>query len=865
MRDLTGSKRGPAAVLANPKVQEAAVEKGIEVAGKLVDKQLQIIDDAQQKAADFLKKERWGTHFIKSAKFGGQLEIRKTMDAEDVQSKKEFEIQMEMEFKTLFASVGARSSYKTSESSRRQTKTTSTSVVAHGGSQHIASILSDVYSPTFKTEFKEWLRTIPDYPKAFRFQMGSITDLLNFRADDLFQDETVNWGCEGNAAHIKTQEKGGKTVKYYEVQVNNGTRRYYCEFDSRRALEDAVQRRRLSLKRAIEIYMEEGAMSISDIDLNACKVQGEQPSKDDLQSPFSASGEIPTWANIIKDGTAWKVSFDMVDDLPNAHLSSFNIGHNMTRLVRFYKKKWYTSNENGSFHLFGAYSNSNSNNVSLRKMSIFGLVLTFDEADGSLVLYPSDFRASKTFFPTLTEDMIGVQLARVYMSSTRSGKRSTSGQPPKSVLPCQVKWSNALRFDPTDTKGKCLHFTASTAGTLFVVFAALPKALDSRYLVQISPEKISTYKGTSLMTSTSNLNARALGDASLYHSYFVCITESEKSTLIEYGKSLGTSESGDVYLNLIDSSGHLNVRFYAFGNDQNPAKVMDAHIVSRILTKAECKGDTVKDLETNLCVQKCHKNCDPLAGCKFPGSVQFPEGCNACRAALDVEQNECVLACPKHKTLTKDKKCVPTFDAKDKVEFENMPVLTELTMCHWIKLDENWNGQLSYFHFMYSRKSQITSFLGQKDGVIVLTMQILPDTSKQQDSQRLTLQQLGDLRWHQFCVTWSSFTGVVQYYLDRKNTLSATYRQRGELRGGGKLVVGNSRGQLITEVNVWDRVLNEKEINQNLKKCDAGKGNIVQWHQGFEYLKKNKKRYSIPSVCEAPGSSTGLSPKASRG
>ena len=41
---------------------------------------------------------------------------------------------------------------------------------------------------------------------------------------------------------------------------------------------------------------------------------------------------------------------------------------------------------------------------------------------------------------------------------------------------------------------------------------------------------------------------------------------------------------------------------------------MNAHIVSRPLTKAECKGDTVKDLETNLCVQKCHKDCDPLAG-----------------------------------------------------------------------------------------------------------------------------------------------------------------------------------------------------------------------------------------------------------
>ena len=50
----------PAAALAllkNPKVQEAVIEKGIEVAGKLVDKQLKIIDEAQEKAEQFLKKE----------------------------------------------------------------------------------------------------------------------------------------------------------------------------------------------------------------------------------------------------------------------------------------------------------------------------------------------------------------------------------------------------------------------------------------------------------------------------------------------------------------------------------------------------------------------------------------------------------------------------------------------------------------------------------------------------------------------------------------------------------------------------------------------------------------------------------------
>ena len=53
---------------------------------------------------------------------------------------------------------------------------------------------------------------------------------------------------------------------------------------------------------------------------------------------------------------------------------------------------------------------------------------------------------------------------------------------------------------------------------------------------------------------------------------------------------------------MIDVQDPINARFYAFGNDENPAKVMDAHLVSRKLTRAECRGDTVRDMETNLCV-----------------------------------------------------------------------------------------------------------------------------------------------------------------------------------------------------------------------------------------------------------------------
>ncbi len=206
---------------------------------------------------DFI--ERWGTHYIKSAKFGGQLEIRKTMDKETAQSKTHFSITMEAEFKSLFASVGASFSAETGSQAKSATETTSTSVVAQGGSHEIASILSDVYSPTFKTEFKHWLTSIPSYPKPFKFRMGPIADLVNFRAADLFPDETVNWGCEGYVTALKSERnEDGELVKYYEITEGDEVKKkVYCPFDSRGGLEQAIRRRRSSLHRAIEVYMEE--------------------------------------------------------------------------------------------------------------------------------------------------------------------------------------------------------------------------------------------------------------------------------------------------------------------------------------------------------------------------------------------------------------------------------------------------------------------------------------------------------------------------------------------------------------------------------------------------------------------------------
>ena len=181
------------------------------------------------------------------------------MDKETAQSKTHFSMVMEAEYKSLFASVGASASVEKGFEANSATQTTSTSVVAQGGSHEIASILSDVYSPTFKTEFKHWLSSIPSYPKPFKFRMGPIAELVNFRATDLFPEESVNWGCEGYLAALKSEKnEDGELVKYYEITEGDELKRkVYCPFDSRGGLEEAIRRRRSSLHRAIEVYMEE--------------------------------------------------------------------------------------------------------------------------------------------------------------------------------------------------------------------------------------------------------------------------------------------------------------------------------------------------------------------------------------------------------------------------------------------------------------------------------------------------------------------------------------------------------------------------------------------------------------------------------
>ncbi|KAJ7378598.1 hypothetical protein OS493_021898 [Desmophyllum pertusum] len=64
---------------------------------------------------------RWGTHYIKSGKFGGRLQILKTMEATEVAARKQFSQVMEMEFRMLFMSLNSKEE-KESASSEKEAK-----------------------------------------------------------------------------------------------------------------------------------------------------------------------------------------------------------------------------------------------------------------------------------------------------------------------------------------------------------------------------------------------------------------------------------------------------------------------------------------------------------------------------------------------------------------------------------------------------------------------------------------------------------------------------------------------------------------------------------------------------------------------
>ncbi|EDO50029.1 predicted protein [Nematostella vectensis] len=791
---------------------------------------------------------RWGTHYIKSATFGGQLELRKLMQGSSTATKTEVAEEMEVEYKSLFWSAGAKYGSRKGTSQRSETKTSSTSLEAQGGSQEIAAILSDMYSPTFKGEFKSWLQSIPDFPKAFKFQMGSVADLVNFRYSDLFPDDEKSdkKGCD-DQQNLKYDEIKGK--KYFTRNIPNTVEieRVYCVFNSRAQVEQALKDRRQSLMRAIEQYMEEALMVCRQSLMRAIEQYMEEGpiSISDFSLPRGGPGcqwnsdkdanAKPDWEGVKAGTKIAQVNFQMeaplrgimkkiVDGKDTITGGGVDIPQDMSRLVKRSGDRWYTSEEGGRFHLYDGFAESGTD-----KISIFGLKLTYDTASGGLTLKDeADCEASKKYFPTAC-DLKGKQLATLTKPDKELFDKAERAE--LGLQPCNVQWSNAMRLDPSSQRGKCLHFTAASAGTVYVVFSAIPSDQSTWYYVEISPFAVGIYKAGELKQYTKIVDAVGLGSPVLFQSYAVCIKQTDNSVVIEYGKSDG--ENTDMYLVMIDDSSTLDVRFYAFGNGDRKAQIADAHVISRLDTKTtreNCKGEDMRYDESGICSLKCHDACDPLYGCSDPGNSPSDTNCHKCRYAKKAESKRrrralmykrqtntgdkktvaCKPSCDSGKTPNKQQICTATKQMKvvktpvnaaaNEVNIGDVDLLKDFTFCIWMSVD------------MYSFNSDNFDFPLK----------------------------WGNKEWHRFCIGRESPSGKISAFDDKEQLPSQnSLIKEDDMATPATLKLNLNSGMAFdaTDINIWDRVLDDEDMNFMYESCGQRAGNVKDWFDIMELIK----------------------------
>ena len=257
---------------------------------------------APQKYTRFL--ERWGTHYIKSASFGGKFSIVRKSTISGTETEDEWSASMQNSVSSMFESRKSSSSSDSSASAsliggyqasievdtegsqnqessgtasgNSETKTNAAKeakqfsmddLIVEGGSQRVASILSDKDRSGFKAEFKAWLDSIPAYPKGYDFQFGELSELVDMNFQSLLGDFVPCWEIPNH--YIAVDEENKETIKY-DVQTkdeegNEKIETRNCNFRNISDFNYQMELRRLSLKRAINVYAKNKGRSSTDL------------------------------------------------------------------------------------------------------------------------------------------------------------------------------------------------------------------------------------------------------------------------------------------------------------------------------------------------------------------------------------------------------------------------------------------------------------------------------------------------------------------------------------------------------------------------------------------------------------------------
>ena len=229
----------------------------------------------------------------------------------------------------------------------------------------------------------------------------------------------------------------------------------------------------------------QGPISVSEITLPA----GNPGCQTDNFKYQQSAGKL-SWKDMTEDGKVFFVIFDMKEDLTGTFNGARKITAQMEAYVKYFHGTWFTGSSYDDFDVSTACRKGEGRK---RNICILGMVLTYDAESGFLIMTKDDLSLSKETYPDLAMDEDESDLLVAHAEWPES--RVFEVDEVIGYLPCNVKWSNAMRFDPTsDVEGKCIQFTASSKGTVFVIFSVIPDDKDTWYYVQISPHGVGIFK-----------------------------------------------------------------------------------------------------------------------------------------------------------------------------------------------------------------------------------------------------------------------------------------------------------------------------------------------------------------------------------
>ena len=190
-----------------------------------------------------------------------------------------------------------------SNAERSETAMTRDDIIVEGGHQHVAAILSDMNRAGFKSEFKDWLESIPQYPKGYDFKFGELSELLNINFETMFADMKEMKPCWTNKLTNGT----------YEAQVKDDkgdfkTKTFKCNFSGREEFVKQMDKRRLSLKRAIAVYADNKGQTGTDLTLPAGPARCEEKRKDQKRNIDY---------DTLTDGKSYVVQFKLATPIGN--------------------------------------------------------------------------------------------------------------------------------------------------------------------------------------------------------------------------------------------------------------------------------------------------------------------------------------------------------------------------------------------------------------------------------------------------------------------------------------------------------------------------------------------------------------------